>query len=204
MQGKVFPEILTLTKEEAAAYPLASFDKKIVLIDNNKQVKDAVDELFSGKILGFDTETKPSFSKGSKHTVSLLQLGTEDKVFLFRLKMLTNFKPFVQLLSDKSVIKTGVAIHDDVKSLQRKFNFAPGGFVEIQDIVKQFGITSFGLRSLPPLLLGFRISKNQQLSNWEASVLSEAQMQYAATDAWVSLLVYKKLMSYGPSLLVKQ
>lgn len=195
-QTKVFPEILALTKEEAAAYPLGSFDKRIVLIDRDEQVKAAVDELFEGKILGFDTETKPSFSKGSKHTVALLQLGTEDKVFLFRLKMLSTFKPLNQLLSDKSVIKTGVAIHDDVRSLQRKFMFVPGGFVEIQDMVKQHGIESFGLRGLPPLLLGFRISKNQQLSNWEAPVLTDAQMQYAATDAWVSLLIYKKLESF--------
>ncbi len=195
-QEKVFPDILSLTKEEAAAYPLASFEKMIVLIDRDDQVKAAVDELFGAKMLGFDTETKPSFSKGSKHTVSLLQLGTEEKVFLFRLKKLSTFKPLNQLLSDKSIVKTGVAIHDDVKSLQRKFSFLPGGFVEIQDIVKQFGIESFGLRSLPPLLLGFRISKSQQLSNWEAPVLTDAQMQYAATDAWVSLLIYKKLQSY--------
>jgi len=190
---KIFPEINAIGKDEIANYPLACYEKKIVLVDADCKVEQAIECLKQESQLGFDTETRPSFKKGRSYSVALLQLGTEDCVYLFRLQKLSKLKPIAQLLADKTIVKAGVAIHDDIKSLQKKMLFRPGGFVELQEKVKEFGIENFGLRRLPPLLLGFRISKNQQLSNWEASRLSENQMRYAATDAWVSLLIYRKL-----------
>lgn len=190
---KVFPEINAIEKNEIVNYPLSCYEKEIIIIDSDDKVEAAVQELSKESQLGFDTETRPSFKKGKSYSVALLQLGTEERVFLFQLQKLSKLKPIAQLLANEDVVKAGVAIHDDIKSLQKKMLFLPGGFVELQEKVKDFGIENFGLRRLPPLLLGFRISKNQQLSNWEAKRLTESQMRYAATDAWVSLLIYKKL-----------
>ncbi len=174
--------------------PLKQFSGDIIVAETPRMVAAACSYLHGYPLLGFDTETKPSFRKGDVHPVALLQLAAGDKVVLIRLRKSGLVHELVSLLEKPTVLKPGVAIRDDLKGLQKITPFSPGGFIELQDIARDLGIKDFSLKKLCALLLGFRISKSQQLSNWEADSLTDQQILYAATDAWVSLLLYKRLM----------
>ena len=182
-----------ITPEELALYELSWFRGTIFLIDNMDSFHKILPRLRSIKILGFDTETKPTFRKGKKNAVSLMQLANGEYAFLFRIKHIGIPDELAAILSDPNIIKTGVAIHDDIKALRNVKKFNPSGFIDLQSYVKDFGITSAGLKKLAGIILGFRISKRQQVSDWEAAELSEPQIVYAATDAWVCHQIYEKL-----------
>jgi ribonuclease D len=184
---------VSITDEEINNLPLKHFEGEIFVVENLKEFKKHLEYLSIQSVLGFDTETKPSFKKGVKHEISLLQLSANGKAFLFRLNKIGLPKELAQLLSDPSIVKVGLALKDDVKGLQRIDSFKPDGFLDLQDYVKFFHIEHFGLRKLAALLLNFRISKAQRLTNWEVSPLTEKQQVYAATDAWVTLEIYKRL-----------
>lgn len=187
-----------IDKKELADYPLSGFKGSIVLVDNYSELKKSARILSKADILGFDTETKPSFRKGRNNKVALLQLSDDKTAYLFRLNSIGLPDEIAAILADRSIIKAGVAVHDDIKALKAINKFREDGFVELQDYVKKFGIESSGLQKLAVIILGFRISKRQQVTNWEAPELSEAQMIYAATDAWVCYEIYKKLGNIIP------
>lgn len=183
----------TITKEAVNEMPLQAFNGEIVLVDDLDLLSDAVEYLKQYPILGFDTETRPSFKKGRVNDVALLQLSTNSKSFLFRINKIGLPNELIDLLNDDTIIKVGAAIKDDVRGLQKLTDFDANGFVELQKYVLKFGIKCFSLKKLAAVVLGFRISKRQQVSNWEAKELSEGQLKYAATDAWVSLEIFEKL-----------
>jgi len=187
--NKMFKE--SITKEELTDLPLKWFEGEIVLVDSDDKVNYAAKVLSNYGVIGFDTETRPSFKKGVINTVSLLQLSTRNQAFLFRLHKVGLPKPIIDILSNAEIIKPGVAIRDDIKGLQEIQKFRPAGFIELQDYAKELGIQNFSLKKLTAIVLGFRISKTQQLSNWEADTLSEAQQIYAATDAWTALEIFE-------------
>ena len=187
-----------IDKHELGEYPVSGFEGEIVLVDDYSKLEESISILKSASVIGFDTETKPSFIKGKKNKVALLQLSDSEKAFLFRINKIGLPSELVDILSDESISKVGVAIHDDIKGLKAIRNFKEGGFIELQDYVKEFGIVSSGLRKLSAIILGFRISKRQQVSNWESANLTEAQLIYAATDAWVCCEIYKKLDNQKP------
>ncbi len=181
----------SISNEELTEMPLKWFDGEIVVVDSRKKVKQAIEELSGLSMIGFDTETKPSFKKGVINKVALLQLSTKNRAFLFRINRIGLPREIVALLTDDKVKKPGVAIRDDIKGLQEFKKFKPGGFVELQDEAKEMGIQNFSLKKLAAIACGFRISKGQQLTNWEADSLTEAQQRYAATDAWASLEIFE-------------
>ncbi len=181
-----------ITKEEVDELPLQSFEGDLIIVDNREKLNYAVSCLRNSGVIGFDTETRPSFKKGHVNKVALLQLSTDEKAFLFRLNSFELPVEVTSLFSDPGIIKAGVAIRDDIKLLQHKRKFKPEGFVELQDVAKQKGINCFSLKKLSAIVLGVKISKAQQLSNWEADELNEAQIRYAATDAWISYKIYKQ------------
>jgi ribonuclease D len=183
-----------ITVEEIAECELSWFKGEIVLVDKLKTFYEVFPRLLGADLLGFDTETKPTFIKGKKHSVSLIQLSTGDLACLFRINKIGIPEELVNLLADPSVIKAGVAVHDDIRFLKGVRKFTPGGFIDLQSFVKDFGIQSSGLKKLAAIILGFRISKRQQVTDWEAEQLSEAQQIYAATDAWVCQQIYRKLI----------
>lgn len=187
---------LTITKEEINDLPLISFPGKIKLITNEEQSLKAIEELSNATVLGFDTECRPSFKKGEYYNVSLLQLSTESTAYLFRLNKITLRDEIRGLLANPSIKKVGVAISNDIKELQVLSHFEPGGFVEIADLAKELKIVKLGLRSLAGILLGKRLSKKAQVSNWAAPRLTDMQIDYAATDAWISLEIYKSLSEH--------
>lgn len=181
----------SITKEELIDLPLKWFEGEIVLIEDFEKMRFATQILSRQSIIGFDTETRPSFKKGKVNSVSLLQLSTKDQAFLFRLNKIGLPNEIVEILTNPNIIKPGVAIRDDIKGLQELGKFKPAGFIELQDFAKDLGIQNFSLKKLTAITMGFRISKTQQLSNWEADTLSEAQAIYAATDAWTALGIFE-------------
>jgi ribonuclease D len=193
---QTFPEIRSVDSADAEHLPLTSFEGIIHIITSIEQVHAAVKYLQTCSKLGFDTETRPSFKKGLLYPLSLLQLSTESHAFLFRLQYCGLPKELCDILALPSIIKVGAAIHDDVAALQKITKFKPQGFIDLQTIAKQLEIENFGLKKLAQLVLGIRISKRQQLSNWDSQKLTESQCLYAATDAWVSLEIYKKLETF--------
>lgn len=184
-----------ISVEEIKELDLFWFEGEIFLIDNLEKFYAVLPRLRKSQLLGFDTETKPSFKKGRKHKVSLIQLADDKIACLFRINKIGFPNELISLLGDPKIIKAGVAIHDDIRILSgiRKFN--PAGFIDLQSFVKNYGIVSSGLKKLAAIVLGFRISKRQQVTDWEAVQLSEAQQIYAATDAWVCHQIYKHLIS---------
>jgi ribonuclease D len=183
----------SITDEEMKELPLVSFEREIILVEKEEDTKDAFRYLKQQKILGFDTETKPAFKKGTKNQVALLQLADNEKAFLFRLNKLSLNGYILNILEDPGIIKVGVAIKDDLIALKRKKNFSPQSFIELQEMVRLFDIQNLSLQKLSAILLNVRISKSKRLSNWELELLSEAQQKYAATDAWIAYEVYLAL-----------
>lgn len=183
----------SISKEEINELPLEAFEGEIVIIDSDEGLNEAVEYLKQFPVLGFDTETKPSFTKGNVNPVALLQLSSFEKSFLFRLNRIGLPFPIIDLLSDPEIIKVGAAIKDDIRGLQDINDFDGNSFLELQQYVSSFGIENFSLKKLAAIVLKIRISKRQQVSNWEAVELSVGQLRYAATDAWVSLEIYNAL-----------
>ncbi len=186
-----------ITNEEINELDLHQYDGKIVVISEEKKIRKALDEIRRSTVVGFDTETKPSFKKGVRNDPSLLQVALEKKVFLFRLNYTGITPHLADFLSDGDIKKIGVALRDDIKELQAMENFSADGFLELPKLVKPLGIESNGLRKLTAIILGFRISKSAQTSNWENETLTEKQLAYAATDAWVCHQMYDKLVRQG-------
>ncbi|HKJ43950.1 MAG TPA: 3'-5' exonuclease [Sunxiuqinia sp.] len=186
--------IESITKEALADLPLHAFDGEIALVENERQYDAAINYLKNQEVLGFDTETKPSFKRGQVNQVALLQLATSEKAFIFRINKIGLPNRLKNILSNENITKVGVAIRDDIKTLQKVNPFTPGGFIELQDEVKDHGIQDFSLKKITGIVLGFRISKSQRLSNWESDDLTDAQLSYAATDAWVSCEIFNSLI----------
>ena len=188
-----------IEKSELTEYPVSAFHGEIVLIDNHDKLEKCLPKLRSADVLGFDTETKPSFRKGRNNRIALLQLSDSNIAYLLRVSKIGLPPEIVDILSDSNITKVGVAIHDDIKGLKAIKKFREDGFIELQEYVRDFGILSSGLKKLSAIVLGFRISKRQQVSNWESDYLSEAQLNYAATDAWVCYEIYRKLNNHKPA-----
>lgn len=181
----------TVSKTEVAELPKEQFDGRIYLIYTETDADKAVEYLKRQSVVGVDTETKPSFKRGKVHKVALLQISTEDTCFLFRLNrigMPASLQEF--LLND--TLKIGLSLKDDFMMLRKRkdMHTEEGNWIELQDYVGRFGIEDRSLQKIYANLFGKKISKNQRLSNWEAETLTEAQMQYAATDAWACVKIY--------------
>ena len=186
----------SISAEDLEKLELASFPGKIFVIDAvGAEFNRAVNYLRSQKIIGFDTETRPCFSPDQpRYGVALLQLSGPGRAYLFRIKGTGMHRRLCNLLSNDRIIKVGAAVNDDIRGLQRYRDFESRAFVDLQKIVPEFGIKDKSVKKMTAIILGFKISKSQQLSNWEAETLSEAQAKYAATDAWVCREMYLRLM----------
>ncbi len=184
-----------ITREEIEQLPLITFEGRLLIIDRREDCDSIVPRLLKQPMLGFDTETRPSFRKGRKNRVSLLQLATENTVYLFRLNRIGLPANLAALLSDPRIIKVGAAVREDLRRLNELRKFEPAGFIDLQTLAKQNNIPDLSLRKMAAVVLKKRISKAQQLSNWDNTHLTEPQKRYAATDAWICALIYKKLLS---------
>ena len=185
-----------ISNDELAAMPAAHFDGDIRVVEDDAGMREAYDYLSQHKILGFDTETRPSFTPRHINRMSLVQLSTYERCYLIRLCKTGKLSgEIVSLLQNRNILKVGVAVTGDIQGLNKVQKVKADGFVELQTEVKKFGIENFSLRKMAGITLGERVSKAQRLSNWEAAALTEQQQMYAATDAWVCLKIYDALQS---------
>lgn len=180
-------------KEKIQTLPCVHFKGRIIVVFTERDANKAVDYLMKQPVLGFDTETRPSFKKGQSHQVALLQVATHDTCFLFRLNKIGVTDSVVRLLEDQEITKVGLSLQDDMRMLSQRRAFTPGTFVELQKEVKDIGIEDNSLQKIFANLFGGKIAKGQQLSNWEAEILSEAQQRYAATDAWACIKIHEEV-----------
>jgi len=185
----------SISVEEIEALELADFSGPIEVVTKvDEAFVEAIDYLSSQSIIGFDTETKPCFqSHGPRSRTALLQLSGEDRAYLFRLHHLGMPAPLVRILANPSILKIGAAVRDDVRGLQEYAKFTARGFLDLQSMMEMFGIKEKSVKKMAAIILGKRVSKTQQLSNWEAPQLSGAQLKYAAIDAWICREMYLHL-----------
>ena len=177
-----------------ADLPRVTFPGRIVVVISQAEAIKAVDYLLKQSILGFDTETKPSFARGrGMNKVALLQVATHDTCFLFRLNQIGLTDSIIRLLSDTRVTKVALSWHDDIHQLQRRREFQPGHFIELQKHCQEIGIEDMALQKLYANLFGEKIAKGQQLSNWENDTLTPAQCNYASIDAWACIRIYEEI-----------
>lgn len=191
--GKEYRSVIS--QEEIDGLPAADFNGRIVIVDRTgRSMSDAVRYLKKQKVLGFDTETKPVFQPGEKrHDVALLQLSGGDRAYLFRICKTGLDSRVAGLLSNDNIIKVGAAVKDDINGLRRLRWFNPKSFVDLQTVVRGYGIENVSVKKMAAIVLGVRVSKTQRLTNWEASSLTDAQAKYAAIDAWVCREMYLSL-----------
>ncbi len=183
----------TYDKAMIGALPQVVFSGRIVVILSAGEAERAVDFLLSQPILGIDTETRPSFTKGRMFQVSLLQVSTRDICFLFRLNHTGMTPAIIRLLEDKKVPKVGLSLHDDMAALHKRGEFKPGLFIDLQNHMKELGIEDLSLQKLYANFFGQKISKSQRLTNWEGDILTQRQKLYAATDAWACIMLYDEM-----------
>ncbi len=179
-----------MSKDEINGCPIKRWNGRTSVIRNKNDLVTAVDRLAGHNLLGFDTETRPAYTKGENYLPSILQLASNDEVFIFQLKHLGLARPLREILSDSAIIKAGVSLDFDIRELKKLSPFKAAGFRDLGDLARKAGIMNHGLRGLAAVFLGIRISKGAQTSNWAKDVLTPQQIQYAATDAWVGRRLY--------------
>lgn len=188
-----------INKEQLRNYQKVVFDGKIHIAETPQEVEQAANYLKQFSLLGIDSETRPSFKKGKVNKIALLQVATQEEVFLFRLNKTGLTLPLIELLENPHITKVGLSLKDDFHKLHECAPFQPRGIVEIQEFVRPFGIQEMSLQKIYAILFGEKISKRQQLSNWEADTLTQSQQQYAAIDAWACLQIYNLLQQLKAS-----
>lgn len=189
-------QTIAISKETVAEMPVVECPVDITLVDTPELARMALRELSRARVVGFDTETRPSFQRGRVHSVALMQLSTDTHCFLFRLNKLGISEHLRQFLENPEIIKIGLSVHDDFSVMRRLVSdLYPQGFIDLQEYVKYFHINDISLQKIYAIVFGEKISKNQRLTNWEAETLTEQQQKYAALDAWACLRLYRTLRS---------
>lgn len=188
---------ISISKDELSQLPTMVYPAEVTVVEDAGTARTAVRALNKEKIVGFDTETRPSFKKGQRHNVALMQISTFDRCFLFRLNKIGISDELKAFLENPGITKIGLSIHDDFNALHRSSEVACKGFIDLQQYVKPFGITDISLQKIYAIIFGERISKSQRLTNWEADTLTPGQQSYAALDAWACLKIYEHLRDGG-------
>lgn len=178
--------------------PLAAFGGEVIVVDTPEKVEEAVEYLSKQNAIGVDTESRPSFTRGVHYPTALLQIATEERCFLFRLTHVGMPQALADIFANPKITKVGLAFKDDIAGLRRRRDFKPANCIDLQTIVPKYGILDMGLQKIFAICFGRKISKAQQLTNWENSHLTPDQARYASTDAWATLLIYKDIMQTKP------
>ncbi|MBR2167460.1 MAG: 3'-5' exonuclease domain-containing protein 2 [Paludibacteraceae bacterium] len=178
--------------------PVIRFDGEVYIIDKEEKIEEAIAYLRAQKILGVDTESRPSFKRGVHYPTALVQIATDERCYLFRLSHIGMPQELADIFADNAICKVGLAFKDDINGLRRLRNFKPANCVDLQSIAGRWGILDLGLQKMYAICFGRKISKSQQLTNWENAQLTPEQARYASTDAWATLRIYKELMATEP------
>lgn len=185
--------IESITKEEIAQFPIEEFSGRIIVIDTEEDAEKAVSYLYKFPLVGFDTETRPSFRKGQQNKISLMQISTADTCFLFRLNRIGIPNVLKNFLGGVQVMKIGLSLRDDFGAMRKRTDIEPANFVDLQNVVGAYGIKEASLQKIYAIMFNRKISKGQRLTNWDAEILTDAQQKYAALDAWACLKIYNQL-----------
>ena len=194
IKDKPVIEKKSISKDAINNLPIMRWNGKIRVLESLESMQSCVLKLLNESHLGFDTETRPTFKKGEYYRPALIQIASERCVYLFRINKVNTITPLLPILESSKILKTGVAIKDDVKELRAIEEFDPQGFVDISELTVPLGYENRGLRALAGLILGGRVSKASRVSNWARADLDQKQIQYAATDAWISREIYKRAL----------
>ena len=178
--------------------PVAAFEGEVIVVDREEQVHEAVAYLRTQPVIGVDTEARPSFTRGVHYPTALVQIASHERCYLFRLTHVGMPQELADLFADEKIRKVGLAFKDDINGLRRRRNFVPANCIDVQSLVARYGILDLGLQKIFAICFGKKISKTQQLTNWENSHLTPEQARYASTDAWATLLIYEDLMRQEP------
>lgn len=187
--------ILSITKEQLATLPTVTYPGHIVVVNTAEQAVSALETISRYSVVGFDTETKPSFRKGRTNPVSLIQISVGDCCYLFRISKFGFIPELKGFFENGSLLKIGLSLKDDFNVLHKTLDFEPSGFIDLQDYVKDFNIHDISLQKIYAIIFKERISKSQRLSNWAAPSLTAPQQIYASIDAWACLKIYDYLNS---------
>jgi ribonuclease D len=182
-----------ISNDDVAALEAIHFEGEIEIVDSVEQLDRVCSILSAQSIIGFDTETRPSFKAGVSNKIALMQLSTASHCFLIRLNCIPLARPLIAILQNEQIKKVGADVKNDISGLSKLRHFTPRGFIDLQSIVGEYGIEDKSLRKISGIVLGKKVSKAQRLSNWEAKQLTPQQQMYAATDAWVCIEIYNKL-----------
>ena len=188
---------LTITREELNELPIGGWEGETILIDIPEDVASAIQAINKETIIGIDTETRPAFKKGVVYRISLIQIATRDCVYLFRINRVGLSAGLIKVFESEEIMKVGIDLNYDINLLKHFKRFTPQNLIELNSYCKQKGFLVMGLRKLSALILGIRISKRQQTSNWEAETYTQAQIRYAATDAWACRALFVRLIENG-------
>lgn len=187
-----------IDKTTIQSLPLASFEGDVIIVDTPDKIQEAVDYLGSFTVLGVDTEARPSFKRGVHYPTALVQVATEERCYLFRLTHVGMPRELAAIFANSDICKVGLAFKDDLNGLRRRRDFKPANCVDLQSLVCKYGIMELGLQKIFAIIFGKKISKSQQLTNWENSHLTPEQARYASTDAWATLSIYLALQKVKP------
>ena len=187
-----------ISKDLIQWMPVIGFSGEVIIVDKIDKLDDAIAYLRAQKILGVDTESRPSFKRGVHYPTALVQIATEERCYLFRLSHIGLPASLAAIFADNTICKVGLAFRDDINGLRRLRNFKPANCVDLQSIAGKWGILDLGLQKMYAICFGRKISKTQQLTNWENTQLTPEQARYASTDAWATLRIYKELMATEP------
>jgi hypothetical protein len=187
-----------ISKELLQLMPVAAFDGEVLVIDREEQIADAVAYLKTQRVIGVDTEARPSFQRGIHYPTALVQIASHERCYLFRLTHIGMPQALADIFADPNICKVGLAFKDDINGLRRRRDFQPANCIDVQSMVAQYGILDLGLQKIFAICFGRKISKAQQLTNWENSHLTPEQARYASTDAWATLLIYEDLLAHEP------
>ncbi len=182
-----------ITNEEVNNLPTAQFEGEIIVIETIEDAEKAIEELKNHNLVGIDTETRPSFKRGVRYNMSLIQIATNEKAFLFRLNKIGFPDSLKQYISNPRVSKIGLSLRDDFNGLSKYTRIGAKGFIDVQDIAKNYGILELSLQKIFAILFEKKISKSQRLTNWDRETLTKKQEIYAATDAWATLQIFERL-----------
>lgn len=192
------PFALHIDKNTIQTLPLTSFEGDVIIVDVPEKVQEAVEYLSQFTVLGVDTEARPSFKRGVHYPTALVQVSTMERCYLFRLTHVGMPKELAQIFANPNICKVGLAFKDDLNGLRRRRDFKPTNCIDLQSIVCKYGIMELGLQKIFAIIFGQKISKAQQLTNWENSHLTPEQAKYASTDAWATLKIYLELQKTKP------
>ena len=175
-------------------YPGIQFNQ-IYLITSLADAEFAHASMASADVIGFDTESKPTFFKGQQSDgPHLIQLATDTQVFLFPVVHTSYTEPAKAVLESKQIMKVGFGLGDDNKRLHAKLGITPENVLDLSRLMRESRHREMGAKAAVAKYFGMKLQKSKKTStsNWAVAKLSERQMQYAADDAQVALLVYRE------------